>query len=1229
MGKPRQKKSEKAPRKHTKIKDWDKKGSCETMDLVPPIQEQPATPTDEDDKSNYSSQPSDISLSGFSTGHVHSTQLSSCITQEDSPDNKPLLSCPSMSALSQNSAVQKESKSIPVPLPPNANTEPFKISTMGSQFSNVFQVKESNAAQNAIPKSFSRTSQVIQSPQFILNCSPFVQEDPTEVQKRLLASVGKLRDTQNVPDTMPFEKLQSKLLPCTMNSQQQLTGLQDSTKHSDSSSSESQFSKSSLVTSLKSPIKIPSWKEKGELFDGTEFTSQKLSQNFLPNIFSGTKTLQNSTKAGSSQGILDVQSGIAVLKELLHKKQQKVTTEGSHIKPKSIQSNQTEPKCANMKSATPNKKPRTPRSTKPKAAKNLKMDLVKYQSDQQLKSSISDGSPGIFSETDFESCYSLEDSLSPEHAYFDINSVGLCSSYTGSQFISADQHLPQKFLSDPVPCQAIDQDCVKQENQETEKNVRSLDRKVLIRPSSLSPDMFEKSSVDIKMSTPFSHWKNGFLTQKFHSASSTAFTQQSETSDSKKPKKSKPGLLKEASFIAPRSEWVHSEMHTQNKESASDTCSHPNSNSSFIGLASSPENDFIDGDLELFISRHSDGLIATPYSSPRSICSPSQSKNGSATPRPVHILKPLMSPPSREEIMATLLDHDLMETVYQEPFFSNPSDAPEKPREVGGKTLTVETKLAHNLSEFEGDFSMEGLKLWKTAFSAMTQNPKPISPGQMNRQVTEQATNEINPGDDKKLVVMPCKSAPPPQKVQLWLQAKELYESSKTSDTAPLTQVTNDNKNTTITVVPSGCNSLPPKEINILLAQPASLEDQPVNEENLKIHIASPPPSLHGSDGEDVEGGIDVTVEDEIESTERTNENDGCISPNSSTMTPWQNFDHKQSPRTDDNCADNYNPSSPTEECGREDSKKSLKTVKSEIQALSTPSPPPFKQKKHKSKHACLHSTPVTERRIASPDVIPLTPVTIEARSQKMSQRRGTNPDKLRRVLLTTQMKNQFAALGHVKKETSQIEGPSLNNSYGFKVSSHNLQDAKALHEVQHLTLMGMELHARTRRDLEPDPEFDPICALFYCLSSDSPLPQSDKTRTTGAIVISQDSTASEGRRSQAPLFTRSGITGFQITYASDEKDLFQKLLNLIRRYDPDILLGYEVQMHSWGYLLQRASALNVDLCKQISRIPEDKNENRFTTDKDEYGAATMSEINVVPNCIECLEDDENRGGSN
>ncbi|XP_063773215.1 DNA polymerase zeta catalytic subunit isoform X2 [Pseudophryne corroboree] len=1204
-GKPRQKKSEKAPRKHTKIKARDKRANLEYAGSEPVIQEHPVALTDDAAKSESAYQSSQFSLSRFSTGHVHSSQISSGSTQEVLPESTLSLTGTPISVNSQSSTVVKESNTSSVSLPLISSIEPFKINTIRTPFPNVFQTKESNGTQHTVTNPFSRPSQVIHNAQFTLNCTPFTQEDATEVQKRLLASVGKLRDSQTIPDSMPFEKLQSNLLPCTLNNQQQIP-LQDQAKQCDSSSSlESQLPKSSLVTSLKNPIKMASWEQK-ELFDGTQFT-QRLNQNCLPDIFSCTKKLHNSLKTGASQGIIDAQCGIAVLKELLHKKQLKVKTEESNSNIQSSPSSQTEQKCTNKKSrcGTPNKKPRAPRRTKPKAAKNLKLDLVKHQSDRQIKSS--DGSPGIFADPGFESCYSLEDSLSPEQNYnFDINSVGqtgLCSLYTGSQFIPADKNLPQKFLSDPFPGNSTEHELIKHESQQTEQNnVLTLDQQIQ-KPSSLSPDLFEKSSVDITQNPILKQWKNGLLTQNFHHSPliDGAFSSKTDLKNSNCRQHSN-GFLKEASFNAAQSEWVHTQINSETKVTMFEICHQPNS---FTGLASSPETDFMEGDLELYISRHSGVLTPTPDSSPRSMSSPSQSKNGSATPRPVHILKPLMSPPSREEIMTTLLEHDLMETIYQEPFFSNPSDAPEKPREVGGRILTVETKLAHNLPEFEGDFLMEGLRLWKTAFSAMTQNPRPVSPTRMTRLVMEQEKNKLNPDDDKKVVIMPCRSAPAPQRVQLWLQAKELYESSKTSGNCPLPKDANSGKNIKTAAVPNGCNSLPPKEIQILLAQPASVEDQPANENNVMIHIASPPPSLHLSDCVEVEGGVDVLpVQAEMELSYRTNDNelsDNCISPESPILTPWQN------PATLDNKL-----SSPVEVRMAEDSKQSVRNVKSELRELSTPSPPPFKQKRHKSKHACLHSTPVAERRteVASPDMTRLSPLLSETRMQKMSQRRGSNPDKLRRVLLTTQMKNQFAAMEHLKKETSQIEGPSLNNSYGFKVTAQNLQDAKSLHEVQHLTLMCMELHARTRRDLEPDPEFDPICALFYCLSSDFPLPYSDKTEITGAIVISQEATVNEDSR--ISVLTRSGITGFQTTYAADEKELFEKLLNLIRRYDPDILLGYEVQMHSWGYLLQRASALNVDLCQQMSRIPEDKKDNRFTADKDEYGADTMSEINIV-----------------
>ncbi|KAK1804826.1 hypothetical protein P4O66_003665 [Electrophorus voltai] len=158
-----------------------------------------------------------------------------------------------------------------------------------------------------------------------------------------------------------------------------------------------------------------------------------------------------------------------------------------------------------------------------------------------------------------------------------------------------------------------------------------------------------------------------------------------------------------------------------------------------------------------------------------------------------------------------------------------------------------------------------------------------------------------------------------------------------------------------------------------------------------------------------------------------------------------------------------------------------------------------------------------------------------------------------------------------------------------------------------------MEVHARSRCDLEPDPEFDPVCALFYCLTSDGQLPGSSSTQLTGAVVIDKDGHSSaHGSASTVPLLVRSGVAGLQVSYATEEKELFEEVCTLMRRYDPDILVGYEVQMRSWGYLLQRAAALGVDLCQQLSRVPGDAKENRCSADKDEYGADTMSEIHIV-----------------
>ena len=37
------------------------------------------------------------------------------------------------------------------------------------------------------------------------------------------------------------------------------------------------------------------------------------------------------------------------------------------------------------------------------------------------------------------------------------------------------------------------------------------------------------------------------------------------------------------------------------------------------------------------------------------------------------------------------------------------------------------------------------------------------------------------------------------------------------------------------------------------------------------------------------------------------------------------------------------------------------------------------------------------------------------------------------------------------------------------------------------------------------------------------------------------------------------------------ELDLINRLTNIVRKFDPDVLAGYEVQSSSWGYVIERS----------------------------------------------------------
>ncbi|XP_033118831.1 DNA polymerase zeta catalytic subunit-like isoform X2 [Anneissia japonica] len=270
--------------------------------------------------------------------------------------------------------------------------------------------------------------------------------------------------------------------------------------------------------------------------------------------------------------------------------------------------------------------------------------------------------------------------------------------------------------------------------------------------------------------------------------------------------------------------------------------------------------------------------------------------------------------------------------------------------------------------------------------------------------------------------------------------------------------------------------------------------------------------------------------------------------------------------------------------------------------------------KKSKTSFALLqssqpqHSTPLREIS-TPPHITQLTPIAERTEASKRQDKTEQQKPQLNRQNLET-----FATpVTRKASDLSIIEGPTPNNTYGFKMSQHNLQDAKAVHEVQHITVMSLEIHCRCRLNYRPDPEADAIFAIFYCIQSDS----DPSEKLTGVITLDPNSAAdgsiqstSLGKRS---FLARAGIGKLEENVVASEQAMFEELVKVVNRYDPDFFVGYEIQMLSWGYLLQRAEFLEINLYSQLSRIPDViAKQSKFSGHKDEWHSFYVSDINIV-----------------
>ncbi|XP_064541449.1 DNA polymerase zeta catalytic subunit isoform X2 [Drosophila montana] len=180
------------------------------------------------------------------------------------------------------------------------------------------------------------------------------------------------------------------------------------------------------------------------------------------------------------------------------------------------------------------------------------------------------------------------------------------------------------------------------------------------------------------------------------------------------------------------------------------------------------------------------------------------------------------------------------------------------------------------------------------------------------------------------------------------------------------------------------------------------------------------------------------------------------------------------------------------------------------------------------------------------------------------------------------------------------LTNATLDNTFGFKVNLENLQQAKADIECNYLTTMTLELFVPSRDDLQPDPLYDEIRCIFYAIEHSLPAAagaeqQSLPSKACGYIIVSDaQDLVSEGRHH--------GLDAdIELQVVQSEAQAFEALLALCTRWDADIYAGYEIEMSSWGYIIERAKHLCFNIAPLLSRVPTQKVRDFVDEDRESF----------------------------
>ncbi|KAA1471469.1 hypothetical protein DENSPDRAFT_837475 [Dentipellis sp. KUC8613] len=127
----------------------------------------------------------------------------------------------------------------------------------------------------------------------------------------------------------------------------------------------------------------------------------------------------------------------------------------------------------------------------------------------------------------------------------------------------------------------------------------------------------------------------------------------------------------------------------------------------------------------------------------------------------------------------------------------------------------------------------------------------------------------------------------------------------------------------------------------------------------------------------------------------------------------------------------------------------------------------------------------------------------------------------------------------------------------------------------QDMTILSLEVFAPSRGTLQPDPNVDEIAILIYSFQTSHNLRDAKTHHQSGVITTNGDLSRVAIPR-DCPL-----------DVVKNEVELINGLIDKVLDMDPDIVVGWEIQSMSWGYLSARGRHIGLDIGDEISRAPQ------------------------------------------